>query len=238
MTTRPCQQCATPVPWETIPWDTDLDLSHLLPCLCPECNAKKAAAIAAAERERIITAAQTTLRTVIPERMRETDPKHPEWNEAGYSAVNAAYDPITARTNLILTGTSGTCKSRILAMLLKRTALRGHSIAWTDMAELEHLTYNLSHRNTRTSAQTTIAQIKAASHLVLDDLGKEAERIPDPLEKTLFELINHRYNHNTSIWLSSNTHPQNLLLTGKYSQDRGAAIIGRLLESATIIQFT
>lgn len=230
-TFKPCTTCGLAVPYEAILFD-GLDLSGHLKLLCDPCELAEAKQQKQNERNERIAKAKAILSEVIPPRMRETDILHPEFRAGKWKLVSDAFEA-SPQTNIILVGPAGLCKSRMLALLCKRVAIRGHRIAWVTAHDFALLADRYKNFKTRFDGQQELSSLKWSPYLVMDDLGKQAWT--NSIEEIFFALIDHRYSHNLPTWFSANTHPQNMLMEGQFSRDRGAAIVGRILEGATEI---
>lgn len=231
--TRPCRDCGAATPWHQISVG-DLDISQLLPCRCHTCADIHAQHIAAAEKESRITAGIESLRNVIEPRMRDTDITHPDFNSRAWAQIKL--HNVGSSQNLLIVGQAGLCKSRFCALLLKRAALRGLSIAWLACDTLEDIGNEASKWKTRAEAQARIDKLKRADRLVIDDLGKHP--MNEITESMLFRVLDHRYRHLLPTYVSANTHPSVLLGEDYFSRDRGAPIVGRILEGAAVYKLT
>lgn len=230
-TCKPCATCGGAVPYEPI-FIEGVDFAASFPLLCDPCELAAAKQEKQAERNERIAKAKAILADVIPPRMRETDISHPEFRAAKWKVVSEAFEA-SPHTNILLVGPAGLCKSRMLALLCKRVAIRGHRIAWVTAHDFALLADRYKNFKTRFDAQQELSALKFAPYLVMDDLGKQAWT--NSIEEIFFALVDHRYSHNLPTWFSANTHPQNMLMEGQFSRDRGAAIVGRILEGATEI---
>ncbi len=81
----------------------------------------------------------------------------------------------------------------------------------------------------RGRARHWLSAWKNSPALVFDDFGKGT--FSGAVERHLFDLIDHRHTHMLPTIISANTHPQDLLLADAFSGDRGAPIVGRILET-------
>ena len=225
---RPCDICKNAAPYEAILID-GVDIFKSMPHLCDPCTVIAEREHAQKQRETRIAKAQQLLRDSIPPRMLETDIKHERFNHTAWALIGKEADPHDPR-NILLIGQAGLCKSRMLALLCKRAALRGMSIAWITAHDFALLADRYKNYKTRAQAQDELSRLKYIERLVFDDLGKQ-EWTP-AIEEIFFYLVDHRHSHNKPIWFSANTHPQHMLLDGRLSRDRGAAIVGRIVEDA------
>jgi DNA replication protein DnaC len=232
ITHRPCDQCRIPVPWETMDF-MGIDLSASLPCICDQCSLALTRAREAEERNARITACQAALASCIGERLRQTDIEHPAFNRTAWQHINAAVD-VSANRNLVLVGPSGLCKSRMMYLLCKKATWKGYSIQWVTTDQLTILAEDLAKYTTRQDARDKFQKLKYAGRLVIDDIGKT--KWDQKTEEAVWTILSHRYDHNRPTWASCNTHPDTLKLEGWFSRDRGAAIVGRILEDAQVFE--
>ena len=216
------------MPYEAIIFE-GIDLSAQFKIMCDPCELADRKQQKLVERNERIARAKAILAQVIPPRMRDTDITHPDFNPDNWKLVSNAFES-TPHRNILLVGPAGLCKSRMLALLCKRVAIRGHRIAWVTAHEFALLADRYKNFKTRSDAQQELSALKYSPYLVMDDLGKQAWT--NAIEEIFFAMIDHRYSHNLPTWFSCNTHPQNMLMEGQFSRDRGAAIVGRILEGA------
>jgi len=223
----PCNDCGAAVPYEPIMYG-DVDMGVLFPHVCDTCASARHRQAEKNEREARIARAQATLAAVVPPRLRETSVNHPDFNAEAWATIGQldVHDP----RNIVLIGPAGLCKSRMLALLCKRAALRGMSVGWVTAHDFALLADRYKNFKTREDAHEQIAKLRYCERLVFDDLGKEDWS--NKIEETFFHVIDFRHSHLKPTWFSCNTHPQHMLMEGKLSRDRGAAIIGRILEDA------
>lgn len=229
ITAKPCQDCGNAAPYEPI-YIGDVDMAATYPHLCDTCITTRHKDHAAQQRQNAILQAQATLAAVVPPRLRDTATGDPRFNATAWETISRC-DVMDPR-NIVLIGTAGLCKSRMLALLCKRAALRGMSVAWQTAHDFALLADRYKNWKTRADATEDIARLRYADRLVFDDLGKE-EWTPK-IEEVFFHVIDHRHSHLKPTWFSCNTDPQHMLLEGRLSRDRGAAIIGRILEDAQV----
>ena len=111
-------------------------------------------------------------------------------------------------------------------------AIRLH---WTTAVEFQERVDDLRSdiRAAREEAAAYFKHCKRTPILVLDDFGKNTWT--PMVEKYLFSLIDHRKTHDLPILWSANTPPKLILKTGELSLDRGAPLIGRILEASNIL---
>lgn len=234
ITHRPCDTCGIPVPWEPILLG-GRDLTESFPCACDVCALAATRAHEAKLRNNRITHCQAALAACIGERLRQTDIDHPEFNRIAWQGIQSAVD-VNSHRNVVFVGPSGLCKSRMMYLLCKKATWKGHSIQWTTTDQLTDLAEDLAKYATRSTAREQFHKLKTAGRLVIDDIGKT--KWDQKTEEAVWIILSHRYDHNKPTWASCNTHPDTLKLEGWFSRDRGAAIVGRILEDAQVFQLT
>jgi DNA replication protein DnaC len=233
-TAKACDDCGNAAPYEPISFGGH-DLAATLPHLCDTCALARTRAHEAEERQKRISACQAALAACIGERLRQTDIEHPDFNRSAWNSISAAVD-VTAHRNLVFVGPSGLCKSRMMYLLCKRATWKGYSIQWVTTDQLTILAEDLAKYATRAEARDKFQKLKHAGRLVIDDIGKT--KWDQKTEEAVWTILSHRYDHNKPTWASCNTHPDQLKLEGWFSRDRGAAIVGRILEDAQVFTLT
>jgi len=216
-----------------------MELVRMFPKLCrPRC----AHCEAAQDREEIMRKARITaarelaerearLETIPPEMLR-TSINHPSFNPGLWVRVEG-WQPSGLKW-LGIVGGAGECKTRCMALLAKRLILDGHRLTWTT-AVLFQDRVNDTLRGDRAEireANRYFSMLKSTGILVLDDFGKNTWN--PTVEKDLFSLIDYRKTHDLPILWTANSTPIEILTTAGLSKDRGAPLIGRLLEASTI----
>lgn len=132
-----------------------------------------------------------------------------------------------------LIGGAGESKTRCLALLAKRMILSGHHVTWTTATAFQDRVDDLrGDREVVREAQAYLSRCRRTDVLIFDDLGKNTWT--PGIERHLFGLIDHRKTHDLPVLWSANTSPLQMLATGQLSQDRGAPLMGRLLEASKI----
>lgn len=232
-TQKPCADCGEQTPYEPI-IIMGVDFLAKVDHLCESCQAKRRAEMAEKEKAEKIANAKARYEATVPPRMLDTDVSHPDYNLAAHKAVHAA-QALDWRRNILLFGAAGLCKSRILARLCARAAWEGHSVGWITAHEFALLADRYKSFKTRVNAQEEIERLKRVPRLVFDDLGKQ-DWTPK-IEEVFFAVVDFRVNHYLPTWFSANTHPQQMLDEGQFTKDRGASIVGRILEGAHEFEF-
>jgi DNA replication protein DnaC len=230
---KPCDDCRNAAPYTPIMFG-DMDMNSTFPHLCDACALTRQRAHEAQQKQERITRAQVTLANVVPPRLRDTAIDHPAFNREAWATIGQI--DVHDSRNIVLIGPAGLCKSRMLALLCKRAALRAMSVAWVTAHDFALLADRYKNFRTRADAHEEIARLRHAERLVFDDLGKEDWT--SKIEETFFHVIDFRHSHLKPTWFSCNTHPQHMLLEGRLTRDRGAAIIGRILEDAMELTLT
>jgi len=232
-TEKPCQDCGKSTPYESIMMG-ETDWSALFPHVCEKCEKARIQESEEREKSEKIERARTRYEAAVPPKMRETDIARPDYNLKAHKAIQLAYAMDSTR-NILCFGAAGLCKSRTLARLCARAAFEGHTVAWITAHDFALLADRFRNFKTRDNAHDEITKLKRVSRLVFDDLGKH-EWNPK-IEEIFFTVVDHRYSHNMPTWFSANTHPEDMLLNGQLTKDRGASIVGRIVEDAHIFEF-
>ena len=201
--------------------------------ICEECQEKvdaeraEAAAVQREEEERDKRRAKLV---EIPPEMRRTKIEHPQFNPDLWLRVKR-WKPESMRW-LGIVGGAGECKTRCMALLARRLILAGLTVKWTtavDFQEQVDMLLNGERGDTRRSNEYFQA-CKMAGILVFDDIGKNTWN--PTMERRMFALIDYRKTHDLPMLWTANTHPLEML--GMLSADRGAPMIGRILEASHI----
>lgn len=230
---KPCDHCKTPTHYEPI-FLGETDMCAILPHLCETCAATRREEIAEAEKAAVIAKARETYEHAVPPKLRETDIAHPDYNRSAHNAIHHAY-AMDSRRNILCYGSAGLCKSRVLARLCARAAFEGHSVAWITSHDFALLADRFQSYKTRDAAHDQIDILKRVSRLVFDDIGKHAWS--SKIEEIFFTVVDFRYSRNKPTWFSCNTHPAVMLENKEFSLDRGASIVGRIVEMAHEFKF-
>jgi DNA replication protein DnaC len=233
MQQKPCDYCNVMTDYEPI-WLYGSDMMANLPHLCESCEKSNRESYAEKMKQEKIEKAKDRYKAAVPPKLRETDIKHPEYNLPAHKAVHHAYS-MDESANILLFGPAGECKSRILARLCARAAFDGRGVYWITAHDFALLADRYKAYKTREYAHDEIMRLKHVSRLVFDDLGKQ-EWNPK-IEEVFFAVIDHRCSHNMPTWFSANTHPTEMLRLGQFSKDRGASIVGRILDGTREFEF-
>lgn len=173
---------------------------------------------------------EARLETLPPEMLR-TRIDHPGFNAGLWTRVEG-WQPSDLRW-LGIVGPAGVSKTRCLAQLAKRLILAGHLLRWTTAVEFQDRVDDLrGDRETVKEAQRYLRACRTKAILVLDDLGKNTWT--PAVERHLFGVIDHRKTHDLPMLWTANTSPMEILASGQLTRDRGAPLIGRLIEASRI----
>lgn len=216
-----------------------MELAEFLPKVyppeCAACGAERERAeqqqAAAAERQRADGLIRERIEEVPPE-MRRTDLSHRGFNPGLWLRVEG-WNPRGLRW-LGLVGPAGESKTRCLAMLAMRLIRDGHRVAWTTAMDFQDHVDALTRgdRGDVKAAHRYFRDCKHAEILVLDDIGKNTWT--PSLERHLFSTIDYRKTHDLPVLWTANTSPVEILASGQLTKDRGAPLMGRLIEASKI----
>jgi len=197
---------------------------------CREAQERSEAKAATIQREEEERDARKARLVEIPPEMRRTQTAHPQFNAELWGRVRD-WRPDGLRW-LGIVGGAGECKTRCLALLARKLILEGYSLKWTtavDFQEQVDMMLNGERGDTRRSNEYFQA-CKTAGVLVFDDLGKNTWN--PTMERRLFALVDYRKTHDLPMLWTANTDP--LAMLPLLSADRGAPMIGRILEASHI----
>lgn len=199
---KPCDDCDTLAPYEAIElFGTDLGAS--LPHLCPDCEeARNKAAQEEADKLRI-QAMRERWEATVPALYRETDIEHPDFPRDLWQRLRA-YPTQSESVGLI--GPPGRCKTRVLALLVKRAIHSGLSVGWLRSYQLEETAQKAKNYKTAEEARKLLAHWRTCRVLILDDLGKSPWT--STLETALFDIMEERYSRRSVTHWSLNPLPQ------------------------------
>ena len=82
-------------------------------------------------------------------------------------------------------------------------------------------------------AREWLRRWKRAEVLILDDLGKQ--KWTDSVEQEFCDMLEHRTSNQLLTLWSANTHPEQMIKAKQLTRDRGAPIVGRLLDFSEIV---
>jgi hypothetical protein len=216
-----------------------VELARLFPKLiridqCASCATREADE-ERARKESIQKARQQSEREArldtIPPEMLRTRINHPTFNPGLWMKVEG-WQPSGLKW-LGIVGGAGQCKTRCLALLAKRLILTGHRLTWTTAVEFQDRVDDMrGDRPEAKEASRYMSRCKSAGILVFDDIGKNTWT--PAVERYLFGVIDHRKTHDLPVLWTSNLSPREILASGQLTPDRGAPLIGRLIEASTI----
>lgn len=169
---------------------------------------------------------------VIPPEMLRTRINHPSFNPGLWMRVEG-WQPSGLKW-LGIVGGAGECKTRCLALLAKRLILSGHRLTWTTAVEFQDRVDDTLRGDKGDAKDATkyFSRCKSTGILVMDDFGKNTWN--PTVERHMFGVIDHRKTHDLPVLWTSNTSPLEILATAGLSKDRGAPLIGRIIEASTI----
>ena len=202
---------------------------------CDECEAKRESDEAEQARRSNMAmemAARESRLQVIPPEMQRSSIAHPDFNPGLWVRVEH-WQPSCGKW-LGIVGGAGECKTRCISIIARRLILDGHRLTWTTAVDFQDRVDDSlrGDRGESKEAHRYFAQCKSAPILVFDDFGKNTWN--PTLERHLFSVIDHRKTHDLPILWTANTPLLEILGMNVLSKDRGAPIIGRMLENSII----
>ncbi|SHI56142.1 primosomal protein DnaI [Anaerovibrio lipolyticus DSM 3074] len=139
----------------------------------------------------------------IPERYTDCGWSDFHINSHNQEAVNAAYEVIEKQSGAIFYGNRGTGKTMLVSIIANEMAKNGVPVLFTSVPELFDA---IRSRFTTGNAKDIVDGVKDADFLILDDMG--TEKMTDWVSEQLFIIINHRYNRNLPLVITTNYDPR------------------------------
>lgn len=127
---------------------------------------------------------------------------------------------------LLFTGPPGLGKTRIAFQALRRVAKKGGSMGYARASQFDK--WASSQFQDGSDGAARIERCHNVRWLLLDDLGKG--KLTDRAEAELYDLVEHRNANRLPLILTSNLPVEKLPWC---SADRGAAIVGRILDNVS-----
>lgn len=145
----------------------------------------------------------------IPDRYQECGWEDYHITKDNQAAIDAAYDLIEGRSSgVIFHGKRGTGKTMLASIIANELAKRGQPVLFTSMPELFD---SIRARFSTGNAKDVVDGVKEAPFLILDDMG--TEKMTDWVSEQLFIVINHRYNKQLPLIITTNYDPQTFART-------------------------
>jgi DNA replication protein DnaC len=168
-----------------------------------------------------------------PPLYRLTDPNHPAIDQDLLAKV-LGWDPAAAGgKGILLHGPTGTCKTRMMFLLVHNLHYQDVKILWTSAIKLSSASAEKfdDDEKVRNKARKLLKNALRAEVLFIDDLGKE--RFTDTTERDLFQLIETRTSQlRPTLWTSNAS--SRAALRKLMSENRGQPIMRRLAEFSTV----
>jgi len=204
--------------------------------ICDGCeSARQAEEKRFAEDERR-AAVRNRIAEMIPEDIRDTDLRHPEFNSALWNTVRK-WRPGPDSLWLGIVGHAGKCKTRCMSLLAAQAMHAGIRVQWTTAIRLKEICQDRHHRENAIAipAREHFGECKRAGWLFIDDLGKQGDWSA-AYEALMFDLLDHRKTNRLATVFSSNAHPDEF--SQLISPINASPIIGRLLDRTLILQIS
>lgn len=217
----------------------DLDLLAHIHC-CPECSEKRSERFERGEREK---KAKAAWREAVPKTYRETDAKHPAFlAQIGTYHLSQKWlrgervDGGERMPFLGLIGSSGLCKSRIVAQLCRRLVWQGAAITWVNSSQFQWCAQNQFSDEHGQGAKEWLKRFQMTAHLVFDDIGslKATEAVSD----NLYALLEHRTSFGLPVMWTSNETEDEMLVGGKITEKARLRSVSRLVGFSNILNLS
>lgn len=215
--TKTCRECGTT-------WTCEDGPLMRFVSVCPECSEREDGKRVAAEADNRRLRAWEE---ICPSDFRKTDPAKLPLPKLLNRVLHWQYGP----RGLVLHGNTGKGKSRCAWLLLRREHDAGRRVRAVDHSI--GFKYAESFAQSAAAAATWIDRLVSADILFLDDVFKS--RLTDSLEQALFTVISSRSERGKPIIITCNDTGATLI--ERMSQDRGAALVRRIMEYNERIPF-
>lgn len=234
-TSKACDQCGQAAPYEPL-MIGERDFGSMFPHVCDACKREAERQEEARRQSAVLEEREREIERTIPPRIRRTDTAHRDFNAKAWKVIER-WSPLSGRW-LVLVGESGLCKTRMMGLHAMRLIRQGGKVAWTTSMAFQAaaIREHDADPRERAKARAQLALWKSCDVLALDDFGKAAgdgkEAFAIPEERHLFDILDHRFHHDLPVMISANSHPADMLAAGLFTKDRGAPLVGRILEGA------
>jgi DNA replication protein DnaC len=175
-------------------------------------------------------AARKEFERVVPVSYRKTELSHPNFNTPLWEQLKK-WKPEQGWLGLV--GETGRSKTRCLSLLAKRLAWNGYKLEWCIATRFQWAAQRQWSDDEGYKAREWLRRWKRAEVLILDDLGKQ--KWTDSVEQEFFDMLEHRTSNELLTLWSANTHPEQMIKAKQLTRDRGAPIVGRLLDFSEIV---
>ena len=239
LTETTCQTCGGTFHYEPV-IIFGRDLARPLHLLCEPCKLREAAEDQEKRGKERIRHLADRWRATVPPDLQESCATHPTFNRPLWNVIKD-WGPCAGNRSLGIIGPAARRKTRVMAMLAKRVFWQAHgqtacaqpNLVWTSAVKLKDAATDRysRDRHVSTAARELLSDCLKTPWLFLDDLGKN-EWSP-AFESQLFQILDHRVNHQlTTVW-SANAHPEDF--APMISPLNAWPIIGRLLDRCTLL---
>ena len=216
------------------------DLVHSLHTNCERCTAKQKEHKSMDKARIYSNDLCRQWERLLPPDLRETSDKHPSFNRRLWKIVEQ-WEPQKENLSLGIIGPAARCKTRVMALLAQRVywdaedvrRRMGSALVWTSAVRLKDAATDRYSRDRQisTTAREHLDECRKTPWLFLDDFGKN-EWSPT-FESQLFQILDHRMNHQLPTVWSANAHPEDF--APFLSPLNAWPIIGRLLDRCTLL---
>ncbi len=230
-----CKRCGQSFFYEPIYGVNNVDFGNVFG-ICQDCEAAREKAAAAQQHAIRQAEIDAAIIDIIPEDLRATDPRHPEFDPYGTTLWRSIrkWRPNPENLTLLIHGSAARCKTRCMALLAMSAMRAGVRVAWTTSIKLKQAAADRNMREPEIyrPARMHLDSILTSGWLFIDDLGKQGDWT-QTFESVLFETLDYRITHRLATVISSNSAPDEFHLA--ISSANAGPIISRLNDRATII---
>ena len=216
-----CPKCG-----RTFPWDERIAHRPHLPtvCTCTECGEIERQEKAQREAEAARRHREAQWEKLCPPLYRQTAPERLPDQKALTEALSWSWGP----SGLLMAGPTGSGKTRIAWLVLRRVFDEGKRIHAFDAVSFSH---EVGNRFYDGDGEGWIARVARADVLFLDDVGKC--KLTERGEAELFGLVEKRTANLLPIVCTMNL--TDAALQDRLSEDRGAPLVRRLKEFCKVL---
>jgi DNA replication protein DnaC len=221
-TTKACTTCGQVTDYEPI-WVDTIDIRSGMVFLCQRCGEEVERKEKEAARYRLRCRREAMWETTVPARYRETTTGHEGFNLALWAMVRD--QPLF--DSMALIGPSGRCKTRVFALLARRSISQDVTVGWCPANSFQWAAQREFSDTEGSKARETMRNWLTCQVLFLDDLGKH--KWTDTVESAFFNLVETRLAQNLPTHWSMNPDPSDVITQATLATD-AHGILSRALD--------